>query len=96
MPEDDYQPLSRWVTGAIWTLVIGGNLILAWDAWRDTEAGLAFRARMRDRFAKLKDCEPCARRRAFLKAKGRMLWDATRAVEGDPIETVADVVPPGQ
>lgn len=91
---------SRWVTRALYAGLIGANLLLAFDAWAETASGKATLAKVRAAWGRLKaraeGCEGCARRRAALnRLTGHMLWDAHRAVEGEPIETVPDIVPRG-
>jgi hypothetical protein len=74
-----------WITGALYLALIGANLYLVFDWWRDTPEGSATLARWR---AKAAECEGCAKRRAALKgAINRMHWQAERIIEGEDVDT---------
>lgn len=83
------------VVGTIYMAVIGANLYLAYDWWKETPEGRIVIERLRSRFdsvkAKAQECEGCAKRKAMLKgAINRMHWDAERIVEGQDVETVPE------
>jgi hypothetical protein len=76
----------RWVTGAIYTVLLAANLYLVYDWWRDTPQGEAVIERCRARVERAKalagECEGCARRREWLaKQANRMHWQAREIVE---------------
>jgi hypothetical protein len=71
----------QWTVRAIYAALIGAELAYLYSMWKDTPAGIEARAKLRARWAKLKDCEPCARRRQFLRDRGRMMWEAIETVE---------------
>jgi hypothetical protein len=83
------------VVGALYITVIGANLWLAWEWWRDTPEGGAtlerWKARAQAVKSKAQECEGCAQRKAVLKrAINRMHWDAERIVEGADVETIPE------
>ena len=87
---EEYRP--SWVLRGVYAVLIGANLWLAYDWWRDTPQGSATVERWRARIAaakeKAENCEGCARRRAKLQAAmNRMHWQAERIVEGEDVET---------
>lgn len=89
MPEPE-QVVRRthWLTWALYAGLIGVNGWLIYDAYPKPNALSTFLAKAK---AKAEGCEGCARRKEALR---RMLHDAERAVEGEAIDTVPDVVPP--
>ena len=64
--------LASIVTGTLSAALVGANLYLAWDWWRETPEGQMAIERWRSRFlaakAKAEQCEGCAKRKAFLRA----------------------------
>jgi hypothetical protein len=72
----------RWTIRAIYAALIGAELGYLWSMWKNTPAGIETRAKARAQWVKIRDCEACARRRAFLKSRGRMMWEAIETVEG--------------
>ena len=75
----------EWGVRVLYTALIFGNLLLIWDAWKDTAAGIEFRAKLTARARRVRDCEGCSRRRdALRRATGRVLWDAQQTVEVGP------------
>lgn len=71
----------RWTVRWLYVVLIGGELVYLWSVWKDTPAGVELRAKVAARAKKLKECEPCAKRRQFLKDRAHMLWQAHEAVE---------------
>ncbi len=83
-PVDDVAP-RRWIVGGIYAVLIGANVWLAWDWWRDTDQGRTLIAKAK---AKAEACEGCAQRRARLRrATERMHLQARQIVEGEDVET---------
>lgn len=83
------------IVGALYTAVVGANLALAYDWWRDTPNGVATIERVRTKIealkAKAQECEGCAKRKAALRgAMNRMHWQAERIVEGAEVETTPE------
>ncbi len=80
------EPASRrWVVQGIYAVLIGANLWIAFDWWRDTDQGRAMIDRAK---AMAAGCEGCARRKAtFRRATDRMHRQARQIVEGDDVET---------
>lgn len=75
----------EWGVRVLYAALIAGNLLLIWDAWKDTAAGIEFRAKMAARAERVRNCEGCARRReALRRATGRMMWDAAQTIEVGP------------
>jgi hypothetical protein len=75
----------RWVVRGLYAVLIGANLWIAFDWWRDTDQGRAVIERAKSLAA---ECEGCARRKAMLRrATDRMHLQARQIVEGDDIET---------
>lgn len=80
----DDAPSSSWVVRGIYAVLIGANLWIAFDWWRDTDQGRATIARAK---AMAAQCEGCARRKAWLAAQTeRMHRQARQIVEGDDAE----------
>lgn len=82
----------RWLVRGTYTALIAANLWLAFDWWRDTEAGRSMMARCEARIAaaraKAAECEGCARRKSKLQAAiNRMHWQARQIVEGEDVPT---------
>ena len=66
-------------------LVIAGNLIVMYDLLKDTPPVVQLREAVRQGWAKLQNCEGCAKRRAaFRAAHNRMMFEATELLaEGE-------------
>jgi len=84
-----------WLLPAVYTVVVGGNLLLLYAWWRNTPRGEAFRAEaykfLQKVKAKMKECEGCQQRKEMLRRSiGRMHWDAMRIVEGEDVETIPE------
>jgi hypothetical protein len=80
---EEYRP--SWVLRGVYAVLIGANLWLAYDWWRDTPQGSAVVERWRAKIAaakeKAENCEGCARRKAWLqKQTNRMHWQAEEIV----------------
>jgi len=95
MPQVQEPTERSWLIPLLYSVAIGGNLLLAYGWWVSTPAGERFRAAAHERpqpiITKLKECEGCARRREILqRSLGRMHWEAQRIVEGKEVETVSD------
>jgi hypothetical protein len=83
---------THWLTWALYAGLIGVNAWLVYDAYPKPNPVSDFVAKVK---AKGEGCEGCARRKAAMRsAMNRMHWDAERAVDGEDIDTVPDVVPP--
>jgi len=72
--------------------LIGANLWVMFDWWRDTDRGRATIERWKVSVERLRtraaECEGCARRKARLAAAmNRMHWQAERIVEGEDVPT---------
>jgi hypothetical protein len=83
------------LVSGLYAAVIGANLYLAFDWWRETPSGAATMERWQQKADALKiraqECEGCAKRKAVLKgAINRMHWDAERIVEGQDVPTVPE------
>lgn len=92
LSEPTDEPRTHWVTWALYAGLIGVNAWLVYDAYPKPNPLSELVERVR---TKAKGCEGCARRREALKGmRNRMLFDAERAVEGEDIETVPDIIPP--
>jgi hypothetical protein len=75
----------RWVVRGIYAALIGANLWIAFDWWRDTEGGRAMLDRAK---ALAAECEGCAQRKALLRrATARMHRQAQEIVEGADTES---------
>lgn len=85
-PQTDDDPAPRrWVVRSIYAVLIGANLWIAFDWWRDTEQGRAVIERAK---AVAAECEGCAQRKAMLKrATQRMHRQAVQIVEGTDVES---------
>lgn len=79
----------EWTMRILYGVLIVGNVLIAFESWKDTPNGQAFRARV-SRWvagvrARANNCEGCAKRKAWLQAqRGRMMWDAVNTVERGP------------
>lgn len=71
----------EWTVRVLYAALIAGNLLIAWDAWKDTPSGIELRAKVRARVTRVKDCADCRRRKAWLRDRAHMLWQATEIVE---------------
>jgi hypothetical protein len=95
MPEGK-EPIERpWLVPLLYTVAIGGNLVLAYAWWAKTPAGQQFRAaayqRLEPVITKIRECEGCAKRREILqRSLARMHGDAQRIVEGEEVATIPD------
>ena len=94
-PTDDDVALGArsWIVPVLYTIVIAGNLLIAYDWWRSTPQGQRVLAQAHDRYVALRDkaknCEGCARRRAALHAMTEHLVGA--AAESAVMEAEAIV-----
>jgi hypothetical protein len=78
--DDDAPSPYRWVVRGVYAMLIGANLWIAFDWWRDTDQGRSVIERMRTFAA---ECEGCAQRKALLhRATERMHRQARQIVEG--------------
>jgi len=76
-PVDDVS--YRWVVRGLYAVLIGANVWIAFDWWRDTDQGRAMIERVKTFGA---NCEGCARRKEMLRrATDRMHREARRVVE---------------
>ena len=72
----------EWTIRLLYAGLILGNALLVYDAWKESPSGIEWRARIRARVEKLRNCEGCARRREWLrKQTAHVLWEATEVVE---------------
>jgi hypothetical protein len=76
----------RWTVRVLYTTLIGLEIWILFDWWRETPNGQATLARWGRQLEALKlkaqDCEGCAKRRAMIeKAINRMHWQARQIVE---------------
>lgn len=71
----------EWTMRLLYAALITAELALIWKAWSTTASGLEWQAKIKHRLAHVKDCQPCAKRRAWLRDRARMLWQATEIVE---------------
>ncbi len=91
-PIDDDASPYRWVTRGIYAVLIGANLWIAYDWWRDTDRGRAVVERAK---AMAAECEGCARRKRWLAAQTeRMHRQARQIVEGEPEDAEAEAPEP--
>ena len=85
----DERPRRNWVVTGIYFGLIGANLWIAYDWWRDTEQGQAWLERAK---AKAAACEGCARRKERLAAlAARLHGDAIHREAREIIEGGAEV-----
>lgn len=71
-----------WTVRLLYIGLIAGNLILIYDSWKDTPSGIEWRARVANRWLRIRDCQGCARRREWVNRQvGHVLWQATEIVE---------------
>lgn len=71
----------EWAVRGLYAALIVANLLVAWEAWKDTPSGLEVRARVRARWVRLRSCSGCEARKAWLRDRAHMLWEATEIVE---------------
>jgi hypothetical protein len=85
MPDTDEQTTAdeayEWAVRALYAALIVANLLVAWEAWKDTPSGLEARAKIRARLARLRACAGCEARKQWLHDRAHMLWQATEIVE---------------
>ncbi len=72
----------EWTVRALYAALILGNLALAWEAWKDTPGGLAFRERAAAAAQLLRHCADCQRRSDWIRDRAHMLWQAEDVVRG--------------
>src|ERR1700722_2818458 len=94
--DDTYSP--NWLVRGIYLGLIGANLYLVFDWWRDTDQGRSVieRCRLRLEAAKEKaeNCEGCAGRKAWLANQtNRMHWAAEEIVNEAAAETAEPEAP---
>ena len=76
----DERPRRNWVVTGIYFGLIGANLWIAFDWWRDTEQGRDAIERAK---AKAAACEGCARRKDWLaRQTARLHREAEAVLEG--------------
>lgn len=67
MADETADQVYKWTIRALYTVLIGGEIVWLFGKWRDSVEGQVTLARWRARFARIKDCEGCARRRERLR-----------------------------
>lgn len=81
-PDDElYERTMR----LLYFVLIVGNLVLVYEAWKNTASGIEWRARATAQLDRLRTraggCAPCARRKQWLRDRAHMLFEATTIVE---------------
>jgi len=71
----------EWAVRALYSALIVANLLVAWEAWKDTPSGLEVRGRVKARLARLRACAGCEARKEWLRDRAHMLWQAGEIVE---------------
>jgi hypothetical protein len=84
MPQDQESPAAdayEWGIRLLYGALILGNLLIVWDAWKDSPSGIEWRAKARARAGRLRDCPGCQRRKAWIRDRAHMLWQAEEIIE---------------